>query len=258
MAVDLLGEIGSAQRWNAAIAEPSHKPGIQLALPAIQAALKDPATCTQAAQAAWSIGPPAASITPDLIELTADRNESAALAALQAFELIGLGASNAVPLLIQIATNETSAGQLRQLYAVQSLGGIGDPARLAAPVLASLLQTRNSEVNVAAARSLAELGVTPESALPALEAMRRGTNEWTARVASLALWNRRRDDYDLQAEIIAALRSVQRGWMTFCLENLGTNASPFAGELHRLLSDRDEIIRGQARMALRKIESPSP
>ena len=206
-ALQLIGYIGGQQRWNAEAGELGHKPGIQIALPAIHAAMQVDATRVSAAQAAWFIGPQAASLVPDLIKMASDPNDRAGLAALQSFGVIGLAASNAVPLLIQIATNE---GSSRQIHAVQSLGGIGAPAFPSVPVIASLLDTTNPAVNLVAARALAELGVTPESAVPSLMAMRLGTNVWAARVASLALWNRDRGDEELRMEIVSTLHSDQR------------------------------------------------
>ena len=252
-ALRLIGIIGGQQRWKADEGEPSRKPGIQLALPAIHAAMQIDATRSSAAHAAWFIGPPASVLVPELIEMAAHPDDRGALAALQAFALMGSSASNAVPLLMQISTNESGS---RQIHAVQSLGGIGAPAFLSVPVIASLLDTTNPVLRLTAARALAELGVTPESAVSALLAMRRGTNEWAARVAALALWNRDRKDEELRMEIISTLRSDQRGWMASCLRSLGTNARPFADELRRLSNDSNEVWRAQAKVALRRIQIP--
>lgn len=253
-AFHLIGQIGNTQRWKSNVGEPSMKPGIELAIPAIQAGIRVNETRSFAAQAAWFIGPPAAAVVPDLIKMAAEPSDPVGLTALQAFGLMGPAASNAVPLLIRIATNETSSWQI---HAVQSLGGIGAPAFQSTPVLASLLYATNPSVNLAAARALAELGITPESAGPALKAMRRGTNEWAARVASLALWNADQENVRLRQEIISALRSDRPGGMLSCLRSLGTNAVPFADEVRRLTNDSNEVWRGLAVSALQRIQ-PSP
>ncbi len=254
-AFQLIGHIGSAQRWKADTGEPSRKLGIEVAIPAVQAGIQVNETRTFAAQAAWLIGPPAASLVPDLMKLAAEPNGSGSLAALQAFGLMGSLASNAVPLLVQIATTE---GSNRQVHATQSLGGMGTAAHSAAFAIASLLNATNSALNLVAARALAELGVTPESAVPTLKTMQRGTNEWAARVASLALWNADRNNNELRMKIVSALRSDQRGWMLSCLRALGTNALPFADEVRRLTNDSNEVWRGQALAALQRIQPPKP
>ena len=250
VALELLGEIGGLQRWKADIGEPSAKPSVALAIPAIQTALHSPdeTTRTFAAQAAWSIGPTAAAIIPDLVKLAADSQD---IAAIQGLGMMGAFASNAVPVLIEIAADDSSKN--RRL-AVVALGEIGETARPAAPVLTALLASSNETLRVSATRSLAEIGFTPDEAVPVLTAMRQGTNDWLAGLATLALWNRHHEDSKLQSELIAGLLTDKRGPLLSSLAGLGTNAAPLVPEITLLLNDPDPNVSHFAKRALRRIQ----
>jgi len=252
--LELLGRIGSIQRWKTEVGEPSAKPSIALAIPDIKAALKSPieSTRTFAAQAAWFIGPPAAATIPDLIKLVGDSQDGTAI---QGLGMMGVLASNAVPSLIDIAMDDSSR---ERRPAIVSLGEIGEPARLAAPALTSLLANTNEALRVAATRSLAEIGFTPDEAVPTLTVMKQGTNDWLADLATLALWNRNHQDSKLQAELVTVLHSDKRGWLLFSLAGLGTNAAPLGPEVKLLVNDPDPNISHFAKRALRRIQPTDP
>ena len=257
-ALELLAAIGRGQRFKAAEGEPSPKPSIALAVPAIQTALRDTNGYDPvfAAQAAASIGPPAASTIPDLMYIVQMRNGSRAVpGAIQAFGIMGPLASNAVPLLITIAA---SPRREERLLAVQSLGGIGAAAHRAVPMLTSLLSEQDEQLRQISLRSLADIGLTPDDAVPTLTAIKQGTNEWAARLAALALWNRDRENSELRAEVVAALQKLP-GRMLLDLQRLGTNATPFVPEIKEILEHHpDDRMRRQAKRALRQLQASPP
>ena len=141
---------------------------------------------------------------------------------------------------------------------MQSLGQIGAPAHLAALILTSLLANTNENLRVAATRSLAEIGFTPDEAVPTLTAMTQGTNDWLADVATLALWNRDRQNQLLQAKLVAALHTYKRGWLLFSLAGLGTNVTALVPEIRPLVDDPDSSVSHFAKRALRKIQPIAP
>ena len=142
--------------------------------------------------------------------------------------------------------------------AVASLGGIGEAARSAAPMLAALLSNPDPDLQCIAAQSLAEIRFTPEEALPNLLRLKNGTNYSVSILAAVALWNRDNQDPDLCAHIVAALHGERRTWVVRTLANLGTNAAPLATEIKTLLDDPNPYTRQHARRALRKIQPSTP
>ncbi|MBI2929230.1 MAG: HEAT repeat domain-containing protein [Verrucomicrobia bacterium] len=260
-ALILIREIAAAQRW-----KPGNGKSIApLVLSAICSALRDPSGEVRgaAADAVGLLGPQAAPTISDLIQLTQDANERPACAAIMALGLVGPAASNAVPVLIWNAAHATG---IKRLLAVQSLGEIGSPAQSAAPVLVSILLTNDNTIpanadggeglRVKAARALAEIGSTPGDAVPTLMAMTKGTNQWARWFASIALWNRDRQNASLQAQVIEGLRSTNRLGVLMSLGSLGTNAVAFIPEIHRLTND--PFARHMARRTLQRIQGSVP
>jgi hypothetical protein len=126
-----------------------------------------------------------ASTIPDLIRLVqVAKGGPAVVAAIQAFGSMRPLASNAVPLLINF---EVEADQGQRLLAAQSLGGIGTAERPAVAILTPLFWEPDERPRVMAARSLADIGFTPDEAINALTAMKQGTNDWAATIATLVL-----------------------------------------------------------------------
>ena len=260
-ALILLREIAAAQRRKSG----NGKDMASLILPAIQTALRDPSSEVRkwAAEAVVSLGSQAAAIIPDLLKLTQDTNDGPASSAMSALGSMGCVASNAVPVLIRNAANATGT---RRLFAVQSLGEIGRPAQSAVPVLVSVLLSDDSsmppnlgggeELRVKAARALAEIGITPEEAVPTLIAMTRGTNQWARWFASVALWNRARQNPILQAQVIEGLRSTNRIGVMISLGCLGSNAAAFVPEICRLTND--SFSGHTARRILQRIQPNLP
>jgi HEAT repeat protein len=261
VALEVLKRIGMTQRLNAELGEPSGKPCIALAIPAIRTALRDDPE--RAASALALIGPPSAPAVPDLIEVARGaiihpnpgRRGFPATQAVQALGQIGPAASNAIPLLIEIATDPASPNRR---MAVVALGGIGDPARQTVPVLASLLSDTDIEIRLAAMKSIAVIGLTPEEAVAPLEAVRRSDEShalWRTQ-STLALWNREPDNEALRQDLLATLRSDLRILLLDWLRQLGPSASSLAPEIEPLLDDPDPSVERMARRALRAIGEP--
>jgi HEAT repeat protein len=250
----LLGDIGHAQRFKAAKGEPSTKPSITLAIPAIQAILQRTNHSGQvwAAQAACYIGSEAAATIPNLIKLAENEQDSGAI---QGLGMMGPLASNAVPVLIKIATDPTSN---KRRLALQSIGRIGEPARSAAPMLSAWLKDSDEELRITALRALANIGHTPDEAVLMLTTIQHGTNDWAGTLATLALWNRDHQNADHHKRLTAALQGKHSGWLLFDLSILGSNAAPFVPAITKLLDDPDPNKRQRAKIVLRTIELRVP
>ncbi|MCI0538058.1 MAG: HEAT repeat domain-containing protein [Verrucomicrobiales bacterium] len=248
-ALELLGQVGMMQRFKEEVGESSGKASIAQAIPVVRAALRDPSTRVFAAQALWFIGPPAAVVVPDLVEIAKDPNDPAYGAAVQSFGLIGPPADEAVEVLAKIA----GSGARNDLQAIESLGGIGPGARSAAPALTSMLTHPNEAIRVSSARTLAQIGVTPNEAVPALLAMRQATNDWARTVAAFALWNRNTNDLALMDDLVSAFGTERRGWLAYSMGCLGVPAAPFLPEIQKLVDDPDNNVQRFAKAALTRI-----
>jgi hypothetical protein len=184
-ALMLLALIGDTQRANDDRGEPSRKTPISVAIPSIRTALGDTNGGLQiyAALAAGYIGPPAAAATADLTNLA------------------------------------WSSGATRTVQAaVEALGQIGPAASNAAPLLAQILNDVKCFPGVrrAAVVSIAQIGRTPEEAVPGLAACLTNPPaserlSWrdrrVAAYAALALWNRDPKNAELRAAVAAAVVS---------------------------------------------------
>lgn len=252
-ALELLGSIGAMQRFKLESGQPVAGTRAATAVPVLRDSLddRDSGIRAFAVQALGSIGPSAAPAVPRLIEIA---RSSDATTAAQSLGLIGPAASNAVEVLVLIA----SGHRFDRVSAVQSLGRIGSAACRAAPKLAGLVEDPDEAICFQAARALAEIGTTPDEAVPALVRMRQSTNQWARIPASLALWNRNRDDRELTDAIADALRSEKRAAVAVMLGHLGTNAQPFAPAIRAMLQNSDPVVRRAAAGTLRKIESAQP
>ena len=253
-ALILLANIGMAQRFKSEAGEAISKPSIALAVPAMRAVLQRTNDTGQrwAAQAVWFTGSAAAAAIPELITLARDSNNHGAI---QGLGMMGELASNAVPVLIGIALDDRNAN--REL-AITALGEIGAAARDAVPALATLLGNTNDALCVGAARAIAETGTTPEEAVPTLLAMKQGTNDRLTLWATLALWNRDRQDASLRADLVAFLQTDKRVGLLASLGGLGTNAASLIPEIKPLVNDPDPSARFYAKRALRKIQLGKP
>jgi hypothetical protein len=253
-ALRLLGQIGVTQRFKAADGELSKKPSVALALPAMEALLKsgDEHERASVAAAAMYMGHLAAPLVPGLVELV--RTPGSGFASVQAVEALGLigpPASSAAGALIQWATNDPSHAPV---FAAQSLGDIGPSARPAVPLLSLMLTNRICPFP--AARALAEIGVVPDEALPALLAMKEGTDTWERCAATLALGRHDPRHRQLQAQVVALLRSTNRTAVLLSLGRMGTNAAVFAPEVRRMVGDTG-IVGRFAKRTLRQIQPPA-
>jgi hypothetical protein len=262
LALQVLSEIGADQRFKAAEGIPIKKASVASAIPVLRSLLEssDSGTRGFAAQAAAYMGPLAAPLVPELTELARWRDDAAPavaqtlgpIVAVQALGTIGPAASNAVYVLIAMTTN--TVPELR-VPAIQSLGAMGAAARLAVPALASHL-TNPGGFRFLAARALAEIGIVPDEVVPALLAMRQGTNSWEQYAAALALWNRDRQNPDLKADVIAVLRA-DPGPVMLSLGRMGTNAAVFLPEVRSFAEAPDPYVNKMAKRTLRLIQPVS-
>lgn len=249
-----LGEIGMAQRFKTQSGEPSAKPSVALAVPAMRAILRSTNESGRvwAAQAVWATGPAASEAIPELITLARDFNSPGAI---QGLGLMGASASNAVPILTSIAMDDRNE---RRALAITALGQIGAAARSAAPALASLLESTNESLRIGATRTIASTGFTPDESVPMLTAMRQSSNTLHAQFATLALWNRDRQNVVLQTDLRAALQSDKRVAMLGALGGLGADAAPFVPEIKLLVNHPDPNASFYAKRALRLIQPATP
>ena len=236
--------------------EPISKRSVNLAISALRIALRSPDRSIRSAAAATArfFGPLAAPLVPELINLGRDPKTREGGSAAYALGLMGSSASNAVPMLINIATFGSSDDRRT---AVESLGMVGSAAYRAVPLLTSLV-LGEEELRLPAARSLGMIGVTPDEVVPTFKAMSEGTNAWARSFAHLALWNRDRQNPELQAHVVSELQSTNFVGLLFCLSRLGTYASLFLPEINRRCEPLPEDIRVIAKWCARQIQSGSP
>jgi hypothetical protein len=107
------------------------------------------------------LGPLAAPAVPDLMRAAQSADGFVEQDAIRGLRSIGPAAAPAVDLLIGIVASATSSpaktAGLRELYAVQALGNIGEPALKATPILEAAKQLTNELVVKEAQKSLDKL-----------------------------------------------------------------------------------------------------
>jgi HEAT repeat protein len=138
---------------------------VGLAADALRRVLGDPVAAVRvaAAEAAGLIGPPAAPITPALIALLKDADETVRCRAAEALGRIGDAA--AVPALV---AELADPGPAVREAAARALGAYGGAARAAVPSLVPLLQDPEESVRQAAGDAVGRVGLLPGEATAAL------------------------------------------------------------------------------------------
>jgi hypothetical protein len=273
-AIRLLGGIGQIQKTKLWSGRPSQKPSAALALPAIQAALRDPEMRRIACEAIEDIGPPARAAVPDLLALAASdygRREVDSTV-MRALAEIGPAASNAVPLLIQIVGDTNVPGRI---LAAPALGGIGAAARSAGPAVGALLVEQQDQGGAGLVMVMARIGGAPSNAVPVLERLTREGNPLRSELATVALWERDRRNPKLQEKINAILVSAASGPqptnpstaegarflagpLLATLACHGTNAAVFAPAIRRLCHSKDPSLTSLTNLATRTLERIDP
>jgi HEAT repeat protein len=254
LAIIILGDIGNLQRTKAESGNPSAKPSITNALPAIRSALKgnDGNLSTSAAYSMGQIGPLAAEIIPDLIQVAKTATARDLNIYVGAIGKMGSLASNAVPLLLSILINTNHPALLRE-FAIMALGSIGTSAAPAALAIVPFLSHTNYSPVHNATWALASIGATPDEAVPFFEAMTKNP-ENPDTIAAVALWNRDRDTKRLCERLTNALNANRKDMVLDALGLLGTNAIPCALKVEELIDDPDPNISRSAKNVLRQIK----
>ncbi len=132
------------------------------AVPALREALRNPSTAYWAALVASEIGPDAAELTPDLVEVIKHDDPECRMQAIVALGQIGEGAKSAVPAIVELLEQETFESV--KYAAAFALGEIGDPD-VATPELTKLLASEDLGLKAISARSL--LKISPDAEIKA-------------------------------------------------------------------------------------------
>jgi HEAT repeat protein len=156
---------------------------VAIALPALRAALADPAAAVraQAASSLGRLGAPAGEASPDLTRLLADPDETVRGRAAEALGRVGAADPQTVPSLTALLDDPSP--DIRAA-AARALGAIGRGAAAAVQALVPLLQDRDEQVRKAAADAVGRIGVLPEAAADTLtEGLQNGDSMARARAA---------------------------------------------------------------------------
>lgn len=198
--------------------------GSEAAVPALTAALNDPATRVLAlrALALGNFGPAAAPAAPALIARAAEGTAEERRWAIRALGETGPAARDAVPLLRELLA--ASDAQVRQ-EAIRALGAIGPDAGSAATALAAIDQPDDEAY---ALDALAEIGPAAKAAAPLLTRRLESDDEEVRFRAAIAL---ARIDPSSTAPVPVLIGNLNRLWMSGgaeidALSWIGTPAVP--------------------------------
>ena len=224
-----------------------------VAVPALRAALADPAAVVraQAAASLGSLGAAAGEAVPDLTGLLADPDETVRGRAAEALGRVGAADARTVPALAGLLDDPSVA---IRAAAAEALGALKGVAAAAVPALVPLLQDRDEGVRKAAADAVGRIGVLPEAAADLLaEGLASADNAVRARTAeSLG------DIGGAAAEVAAALADAAgddndrvRAKAVEALGKIGESAAEIAvPRLVRALKDPDNWVSALAAEAL--------
>jgi HEAT repeat protein len=222
------------------------------AVPALEEALKDPASLVRggAALALGMMGPDAKPAVPGLAGLLKDREMLVRNVAASALGDIGPGAKEALPALQAALTDESATVRVE---AGAALWKIGRRSREAVPVLAAVLQDKNADVIRRAVVVLGEIGPEAKSAVSALRPLLRSPASLTRVRVADALAKIERQPEAVLPVLTEGLRdpeAVVRTEGARALTALGTAARPAAQALRRALTDPEFAVRWWAAVAL--------
>ena len=244
-AIKALGAIGS---------------GAEAAVPELATALKtgDKALRIELIHALGKIGTTAAAAVPQLIEFVDDDSSDLRAALFAALGSIGPGAKPVVPALLKAVKDvnpETRA------HAVAALAKIEADAKAVMPILDEALADQSAAVRKVAAEAAGKLGEAAQDAVPKLFALLKAEED-----RAVALDSLRQIKVKSTPLLVEALSINDPSVRLFACESLG-RLGPLAKDaipaLKKALNDDYDIVRRQARMALRRIEEegekkPSP
>ncbi len=224
-----------------------------VAVPALRAALADPAAVVraQAAASLGSMGAAAGEAVADLTGLLADPDETVRGRSAVALGRVGAADARTVPALAALLDDPSVA---IRAAAAEALGALKGLAAAAVPALVPLLQDRDEGVRKAAADAVGRIGVLPEAAADLLtEGLASADNAVRARTAeSLG------DIGGAAAEVAAALAEAAgddndrvRAKAVEALGKIGESAAEIAvPRLVRALKDPDNWVSALAAEAL--------
>lgn len=138
------------------------------AVPALRDKLSNPVTAYWACLVAAEIGPDAAELTPDLINVLQHEEPECRMEALVALGRIGSGAKGAVPAIIELLGKESFDSV--KYTATFALEEIGDAAEVL-PELMKLLETQDLGLRAISARGVAKLSQDPEQRAQAVKVL---------------------------------------------------------------------------------------
>ena len=196
-------------------------------LPVVKTGLANPVMRPHAVEVARRLGPLAATLTSDLVDIMSEQDLADELHREVHFAIgaIGPDAAEAIPVLIQSLDGDNSQVRASACYA---LGKIGDAAKQASEQLMACTEEEDPFLQLAAVWSLLEInGQSPElieKALPLLTKALSMENEFIR---------------------IEAARSLGK---------LGGAASSATGALKELLTDESSIVRAAAAQALDEVD----
>ncbi len=129
------------------------------AVPSLREALRNESTAYWAAHVATDLGPDAAELTPELVEVLKHEDPECRMQALVALGEIGDAAKSAVPAIIELL--ESDSFDSVKYAAAYALGEIADPDEVV-PELTKLLESEDLGLRAIAARGLVKVSTDPE------------------------------------------------------------------------------------------------
>ncbi|MDF1664380.1 MAG: HEAT repeat domain-containing protein [Planctomycetota bacterium] len=184
------------------------------------------------------LGPLAAKLTPDLIEMIGEKDENSRIAAIQALEKIGPKAEAAVPTLIKIAKNPSA--ELRHV-AISALGGIGSPAEKVIPVLTDLLDDKDEDFLYGVIFVLGKFGPRAANAVPKLLQL---------------LKNEDLDCDEIIADTLAKIGPKARAAVPMILKEMNDEDSIFSEAGIRTLGKIGAGVKGVVPALLKELKGP--
>ncbi|MBI2947293.1 MAG: HEAT repeat domain-containing protein [Verrucomicrobia bacterium] len=282
--IEALKDESAQVRSAAALALANTGPEAKPALQPLIKALSDPDRSVQkgAARAIAAIGSGAAAAVPALTAALKERDPSLRVELVAALGKIGSSAESAVPRLIELI--DDGGNEVRTVL-FASLGHIGPGAKAAVSALSKAVQDASPEIRAHAVAALAKIASDPKMVLPLLEDSLNDNSPVVRKVAVEALVKFSEAADEIIPKVFAllksgedrpvaldALRQIKVKSVSLLTETLSNNdpsvrlfacealgrLGPLAKEsvpaLKKALTDDYDIVRRQARMALRRIE----
>jgi len=225
--------------------------GAEAAVPALTAALRenDAPLRVEFIRALGKIGPQAASAAPQLLQFVDDTTPEVRAALFACLGSIGPAANAAAGALSKAVKDP--ALEIRA-NAVAAFAKIESDPKQVLPILEGALDDSSLSVRKVAAEALARFGDSAEEVLPKLFALLK--SEEDRPMALDALRQVRVKSVSLLTETLSNSDPSVRLFACEALGRLGPQAKESIPALKKALNDDYDVVRRQARMALRRIE----